>query len=166
MTKSAIFLDRDGVINKNRDDYVKNVSELEIFSFISNPIKKLKELGFQIIVITNQSAVNRGLTSHENVKEIHDSINDFLKKNDTSIDYFYYCPHSPDENCLCRKPKPGLIFQAANELDIDLSSSWMIGDRDSDIIAGESVGCKTIKIKSDMTLEDAVKILMESDTQI
>ena len=166
MTKSAIFLDRDGVINKNRDDYVKNVSELEIFSFISNPIKKLKELGFQIIVITNQSAINRGLTSHRNVKEIHDSINDFLKKNDTSIDYFYYCPHSPHENCLCRKPKPGLLFQAANELDIDLHSSWMIGDRDSDIIAGESVGCKTIKIKSDMTLEDAVKILMESDTQI
>lgn len=163
MTKSAIFLDRDGVINKNRDDYVKNVSELEIFSFIHYPIKNLKELGFLIIVITNQSAINRGLTSHRNVKEIHDSINAFLKKNDTSIDYFYYCPHSPDENCICRKPKPGLIFQAANELDIDLSSSWMIGDRDSDIIAGESAGCKTIKIKSDMTLEDAVKILMESD---
>ena len=166
MTKSAIFLDRDGVINKNRDDYVKNVSELEIFSFIHYPIKNLKELGFQIIVITNQSAINRGLTSHRNVKEIHDSINDFLKKNDTSIDYFYYCPHSPHENCLCRKPKPGLLFQAANELDIDLHSSWMIGDRDSDIIAGKSAGCKTIKIKSDMTLEDAVKILMESDTQI
>ena len=166
MTKSAIFLDRDGVVNKNRDDYVKNVSELEIFSFISQPIKKLKELGFQIIVITNQSAINRGLTSHENVKEIHNSINNFLKKNDTSIDHFYYCPHSPDENCICRKPKPGLILQAANELGIDLSSSWMIGDNDSDIVAGESVGCKTIKIKSDITLEDAVKILMESDTRI
>jgi D-glycero-D-manno-heptose 1,7-bisphosphate phosphatase len=163
MSKSnkAIFLDRDGVINKEKSTYVKTVSELEIFSGIANSIKKLKDAGFLVIVITNQSAVNRGLTNHDNVNYIHFNIQEYLRKNGTFIDKFYYCPHRPDENCSCRKPKPGLLLKAAGELNIDLNSSWMIGDSDSDIEAAKSAGCKSIKINSDISFTSAVKIILD-----
>jgi D,D-heptose 1,7-bisphosphate phosphatase len=162
MTRKAIFLDRDGVINKNRSDYVKNISELEIFPNIAELIKKLKDFGFLVIVITNQSAINRGLTTHKNINKIHQAIQNFLQKKETSIDSFYYCPHRPDENCICRKPKPGLIIQASNELKIDLNSSWMIGDNDSDIKSGELAGCNSIKINSTFNLDDAVNMIKKN----
>ena len=104
----TVFLDRDGIINKNRPDYVKTIDELEILE-VAESIKKLKDNGFLVVVISNQSAINRGLTNHENVKQIHSTIQEYLKKNGTKIDAFYYCPHRPDEDCDCRKPKPGLF---------------------------------------------------------
>lgn len=162
MTRKAIFLDRDGVINKNRSDYVKNISELEILPNISESVKKLKDFGFLVLVITNQSVINRGLTSHENIHKIHQCIQNYLKTNDTFIDAFYYCPHKPEEKCICRKPKPGLILQAANELKIDLKLSWMIGDQDSDIKAAKLAGCNSIKIHSDFGLQDAVDMIVKS----
>lgn len=158
----AVFFDRDGVINKERKDYVKTISELEIFSGIIEPIKKLKGAGFNIIVITNQSAINRGLTTHQKVSEIHSAIQEFLKKNGTQIDSFYYCPHKPDENCLCRKPKPGLILRAADEMQINLKSSWMIGDSDTDIQAALAAGCKYLKINSNYELQDAIQEILNS----
>ncbi|WP_026090143.1 HAD family hydrolase [Nitrosopumilus sp. SJ] len=142
-----MFLDRDGILNRNRDDYVKDISELEIFPNIENFIKKLQASGFLIIVVSNQSAINRGLTTHSNVDEIHASIQAYLNKFGANIDNFYYCPHTPAENCTCRKPKPGLLIKAIDDFSIDPLSSWMVGDRDSDVDAGESVGCKTIKIQ-------------------
>lgn len=157
----AVFLDRDGVINKNRDDYVKNIKELEILD-IANPIKKLKDNNFLVVVISNQSAINRGLTNHDNVQQIHYAIQEYLKNNGTQIDAFYYCPHKPDENCSCRKPKPGLFKKASDELDIDLKSSWMIGDRDSDIQAALEAGCKSIKIPENSSLHDAVDSILNS----
>jgi len=161
MTKCrAIFLDRDGILNKNRDDYVKDLNELEIYQGIGNFVKKLSEHGFLIIVITNQSAINRGLTSHENVDKIHSEIQSFLNLFGTKVDRFYYCPHTPSENCNCRKPKPGLLIQAMNDFSIDPLSSWMIGDRDSDIGAGNSIGCKTIKIQEESDLEQALNLIL------
>ena len=162
MARKAVFLDRDGVINKNRSNYVKNISELKILPNIPESIKKLKYFGFLVIVVTNQSAINRGLTSHENVNKIHQTIENFLKKNKTSIDAFYYCPHKPDENCICRKPKPGLIIQASNDFKIELKSSWMIGDNDSDVKAGKLAGCNSIKLCSDFGLLDAVNMIIKS----
>jgi histidinol-phosphate phosphatase family protein len=164
MNKSkSVFLDGDGVINKNKDDYVKNISELEIFQFISEPIKKLQSAGFKIIVITNQSAINRGLMTEKHLNEIHEKIQSFLIQNDTKIDYFYYCPHIPNENCSCRKPKSGLLLKAIDDFSIDVNNSWFVGDRDSDIQAGESVGCKTLKIEGDFNLEKAVNLILESN---
>ena len=160
--KKAVFFDRDGVINKERTDYVKNTSELEIFPNIIEPIKKLKGAGFSIIVITNQSAINRGLTTHQKVSEIHSTIQEFLKKNGTHIDNFYYCPHKPDENCQCRKPKPGLFLRAADELQLNLKLSWMIGDSDTDIQAALAAGCKSLKISSNYELQDAVQEILNS----
>ena len=159
----AIFLDRDGVINKNKDDYVKNISELEIFPFISEPIRKFQSAEFKIIVITNQSAINRGLMTEKNLNEIHEKIQSFLIQNDTKIDYFYYCPHTPNENCSCRKPKSGLLLKAIDDFSIDVNNSWFIGDRDSDIQAGKSVGCNTLKIQNDVNLEKAAHLILESN---
>ena len=163
MNKSkSIFLDRDGVLNKNKDDYVKHISELEIFPFISESIKKLQSVGFKIIVITNQSAINRGLMTEKHLNEIHEKIQSFLIEHNTKIDYFYYCPHTPTENCSCRKPKTGLLLKAIDDFSIDVNNSWFIGDRDSDIQAGESVGCKTLKIQNNFNLEKAVNLILKS----
>lgn len=161
----AVFLDRDGVINKERSDYVKTVSELEILSNISRSIKLLKDAGFLVIVITNQSAINRGLTTHENVKNIHNAIQEFLKKNGTAVDGFYYCPHISEENCLCRKPKPGLLQKAAQEFDIELKSSWMIGNNDSDVEAAINAGCKAIKINTTKTLKNAIFEILAANSE-
>ena len=156
----TVFVDRDGVINQERSDYVKSISELEIYPNVAKNIKLLKDAGFLVIVITNQSAVNRGIITHEIVSQIHDSIQDHLKKHGTFLDGFYYCPHIPNENCNCRKPKPGLLQKAILELNIDLNSSWMIGDSDSDIEAADSVGCKAIKINDNFSLDNAVEKIL------
>ena len=156
----TVFVDRDGVINQERSDYVKSISELEIYPNVAKNIKSLKDAGFLVIVITNQSAVNRGIITHEIVSQIHDSIQDHLKKYGTFLDGFYYCPHTPDENCNCRKPKSGLLEKAILELNVDLNSSWMIGDRDSDVEASNSIGCKAIKISDSFSLDNAVEKIL------
>lgn len=161
--QKAVFLDRDGVINKERSDYVKTVSELEILPNLYESIKQLKKAGFIVVVITNQSAINRGLTNHDNINHIHSFIQEYLKRHGTCIDAFYYCPHKPDENCACRKPKPGLLIKAANELHIDLKSSWMIGDSDSDIESAVLVGCKSIKVGTNLELFTAVQSILNSN---
>ncbi len=153
---NGIFLDRDGVINEKRDDYVKSISELKIFSYAAKSIKKLHDLGFLVVVITNQSAINRGLITHEQLEKIHNKIQENLILSNTKIDAFYYCPHTPEESCSCRKPKPDLILKASNDLNIKLNSSWFFGDSESDVIAGRSAGCKTVKITNDHNLLDAV----------
>ena len=160
--QKVVFLDRDGVLNKNKDDYVKHISELEIFPFISESIKKLQSVGFKIIVITNQSAINRGLITEKHLNEIHEKIQSFLIQHNAKIDYFYYCPHTPTENCSCRKPKSGLLLKAIDDFSIDVNNSWFIGDRDSDIQAGQSVGCKTLKIQNNFNLEKAVNLSLKS----
>jgi len=164
--KKCVFLDRDGVINKERSDYVKNISELEIFLEITEPIKKLKENGFLVIVITNQSAINRGLISHEDIEKIHQKIQKYLQENNTFVDGFYYCPHKPDENCDCRKPKPGLILKAAKERKIDLAKSWMVGDNESDLEAGISAGCKVKKVDSKNELHSIVKNILSLERSL
>ena len=112
----AIFLDRDGVINEERKDYVKNLNEFKIFSGVAEAIDLLRKKNFLIIIITNQSAINRKLLDTSTLENIHKSFQEYLKSNNTFIDAFYYCPHLPEENCLCRKPKPGLILDAAKDL--------------------------------------------------
>ena len=160
----TVFLDRDGVINKERNDYVKSISELEMFPNVAKNIELLKNAGFLVVIITNQSAINRGLLTHEMVHKIHDSIQNHLKKNGTSVDGFFYCPHKPDENCICRKPKSGLLNKAILELNIDVNSSWMIGDNDSDIEAATSIGCKAIKINNNFSLDNAVHKILNYNT--
>jgi len=158
----AIFLDRDGVINKERKDYVKNIDELELDPNLSDYLIQLKNLGFLVIVITNQSAINRNLTTHENVQSIHKYIQKMLHSKNTSIDSFYYCPHRPDENCDCRKPKIGLLIKAKLDFQIDIKSSWFLGDSDSDIEAAKKFGCKHIKISPNYSLKNAIQEILNS----
>ena len=162
----AIFLDRDGVLNKKREDYVKSIKELEIFPNIAEEISKLKMKGFLIIVITNQSVINRQIITIKELEEIHLTIQKFLKKSKTCIDKFYFCPHRPDENCECRKPNPGLIKQAINEFSIDASKSWMIGDSITDIQAGEKAGCETIFLKQNDSFTNVLKIIKLKEKQV
>ena len=162
----AVFLDRDGVLNKKRDDYVKSIKELEIFPNIGEEISKLKIKGFLIIVITNQSVINRKIITIRELEEIHSTIQKFLMKSKTSIDKFYFCPHRPDENCECRKPNPGLIKQAINEFSIDASKSWMVGDSITDIQAGENAGCKTILLKKNDSFTNILKKIQSKEKQM
>ena len=158
----AVFLDRDGVINKNKINYVKTIEDLEILPSIGIPIKKLKNNDYFVIVITNQSPINRKLMTHEQLNMIHSSIQQHLQSFDTSIDRFYFCPHMPQDNCNCRKPKTGMLIQAMSEFNIEPTLSRMIGDNDSDVEAGLTAGCRTIKIDDDTNLELAVDKILNS----
>ena len=109
MNRKTIFLDRDGVINEEKKDYVKNLKEFKIIDGSLQAIKLLKNNNFRVIIITNQSAINRGLLSVEKLNEIHDFLKSKLLELDTTLDGIYFCPHTPNQNCMCRKPKPGLL---------------------------------------------------------
>lgn len=146
MRRKAIFIDRDGVINKARRDYVKSVDELEILPGAARALRLLRRAGYMLIVITNQSAVGRGIITRKRLSAIHEHLRRVLSPNGIAIDAIYYCPHRSDEGCTCRKPRPGLILKASAEHNIDLRNSWLIGDDETDIAAGKAVGCRTIMI--------------------
>ncbi len=147
MTKQkAIFIDRDGVINYNRPDYVKSWDEFEFIPGAKEAIKRINESDKLLIIITNQSPIGRGIFTPNKLDEIHILMLAELSEFGCHIDAIYYCPHHPDDNCDCRKPKPGLILRAARDLNIDLRECWMIGDSDSDLKAGAAAGCKTMKV--------------------
>ena len=162
MTK-AIFLDRDGVINQERKDYVKKLDEFKILDKTSDAINIIKSHGFLVIIITNQSAINRKLVSVETLNKIHEKLQLYLEKHDTSFDQVYFCPHMPSENCECRKPKPGLIIQAVTDFKIDLSQSYMIGDSKTDLQAARNAGCNGILLKKNQTLLEVIVDLFESE---
>jgi len=136
----AVFLDRDGVLTREREDYVKTPEELEILPGIEAPLREVQKRGFRIVIITNQSVVGRGLTTHHEMSKIHEKLCHELARFGCTVDGIYYCPHRPDEGCDCRKPAPGLILKAAKELGIDMEKSWMIGDKDLDVEAGARAG--------------------------
>ncbi len=162
MTK-AIFLDRDGVINQERKDYVKKLDEFRILDKTSDAINIIKNRGFLVIIITNQSAISRKLLSVETLNKIHEKLQSYLEKYGTSFDGVYFCPHIPSENCECRKPKPGLIVQAVTDFQIDLSQSYMIGNSETDVQAATNAGCKGILLKENQTLLEVVMDLFESE---
>ena len=161
MTK-AIFLDRDGVINQERKDYVKKIDEFKILDKIADAINIIKSHGFLVIIITNQSAINRKLISVETLNKIHEKLQLYLEKHDTSFDGIYFCPHIPSENCECRKPKPGLLLHAAEDYNIDMKNSFFIGNSITDIEAADAAGCKGILLEENKSLFEAVKSLSTS----
>ena len=135
----AIFLDRDGVIIENRTNYVRNWSQVAILPKAIDAIVNFqKRYQYRIIIVTNQSAIGRGLMSLEVAHDINERLVKIIENNGGQIDGVYMCPHKPDDLCNCRKPQPGLFFQAARELSIDLGQSWMIGDAWSDLLAGQA----------------------------
>jgi len=154
----AVFLDRDGVLTRERPDYVKTPDELEILPGIEAPLREIQKRGFQIVIITNQSVVGRGLTTHDEISRIHEKLRVELALLGCRIDAIYYCPHRPDEGCNCRKPEPGLILKASRELGIDTAKSWMIGDKEMDLEAARRAGCRGIRVPTNGNgLKEAVR---------
>ena len=164
MVNKAVFLDRDGVINKHRIDYVKNVNEFVILPDVEKYLKLLVDNQFKLIIITNQSMVGRGLSTEKKLTDIHNKMQNIFKKYDFQIDKIYYCLHTPADNCSCRKPGSELFEKAIKEFNIDASTSWVIGDSESDIMAGEKIGCKTILIKTNSGLKHAVEKILNTKT--
>lgn len=155
----AVFLDRDGVVNQDRDDYVKNVGELHIYPFVADAIHKLNDAGWPVFMISNQQGIAKGIISEADLLEIQREIDRNVKQAGGKISAFYYCKHLASEGCSCRKPKPGLILQAAKEHGIDLPDSVFVGDAERDIIAGKSADCKTVLVLTGkLTRQDAVNI--------
>jgi D-glycero-D-manno-heptose 1,7-bisphosphate phosphatase len=142
----AIFLDRDGVICENRSDHVKTWQEFQFIPGAKSSLVALSKLGLPIIVVTNQAAINRGLASAKVVEEIHNQMVREIEAEGGRIDRVIYCPHRPDEICNCRKPEPGMLLEAAKDLDLDLTRSYMIGDAVTDLVAGQQVGCQTFLV--------------------
>ncbi len=138
--RPAIFLDRDGVICANRDDYVKSWEEFRFLPGAKEAIRQLATLGWPIIVITNQSAVGRKLLSHRELAAIHRRMEAEIVAAGGRLDAVFYCPHLPEEHCPCRKPNPGMLFKAAQQLGLDLEHSVLVGDALSDIHAGARAG--------------------------
>ena len=156
--QKAIFLDRDGVLNIDTD-LVKTPEELEVYHYVGPAIKQINDSGYLAIVITNQSAVARNLCTEDDLRVIHNKLETIIGLSHARLDAIYYCPHHPDggfpeENpaykidCHCRKPKPGMLLDAARDFNIDLLQSWFIGDSERDVLAGKSAGTKTIGVKS------------------
>jgi len=145
----AIFLDRDGVLIENRSDYVRDWSQVKIIPEAIHALSLTPARNYKIVIVTNQSAIGRGLVRPENAEEINRRLVNLIQQHGGQVDGVYICPHKPDDDCLCRKPRPGLLLQAANELSLDMQRSWMIGDAWSDVQAGQRAGVRhTILVKT------------------
>ena len=148
MTIKTIFLDRDGVINKEKG-YLHKIKDFEFISGVFETCRYLQGLNYKIIIITNQSGISRGLYTENDYQIINNWMISEFKKNDIDILDVFHCPHSPESNCNCRKPKPGMLIKAKNKYKIDMQNSWMVGDKESDIIAANNSGItNTIIVRS------------------
>lgn len=143
---AAVFIDRDGVICENRDDYVKSWDEFRFIPGAAEALAALTGAGLRIFVITNQSAIGRGIVDRDAVDGINAKMIDVLRAAGAEIEAVLICPHSPEDSCDCRKPEPGLLYEAAGEHDVDLESSWLVGDAESDVVAGTRAGCETVLV--------------------
>ncbi len=152
MAHKAVFLDRDGTVNEEAG-YVNHLERFTLLPRVGEAIRLLNQNGLKAVVITNQSGVARGYFPESLVSLVHQKMQELLKKDGAHLDGIYYCPHHPDvgappyrQKCRCRKPEPGLIEEAVKDLDLDLRSSYMIGDRGLDIEFAHRVGAKGILV--------------------
>ncbi|GGB01748.1 D-glycero-beta-D-manno-heptose 1,7-bisphosphate 7-phosphatase [Agarivorans gilvus] len=146
MKKAAIFLDRDGVINHDRG-YVSQVDDFEFIDGAIEAMQQLKKAGWLLVVVTNQAGIARGYFTEEQFLSLTEWMDWSLADRGVDLDGIYYCPHHSDygdesyrQDCQCRKPQPGMLLDAAKELNIDLANSWMVGDKESDILAAKNAG--------------------------
>lgn len=154
--QKAVFLDRDGTINKYVG-FLRDIDEFELLPGVADAIRKINDFGYLAIVVTNQPVIARGEVTYEQLQKIHNKMEVLLGRQGAYLDAIYYCPHHPHKgyegeipelkiDCDCRKPKPGMLLKAATEFNIDLTESWMIGDGENDIRSGQAAGCKTALI--------------------
>jgi len=166
--KPAVFLDRDGTINEERG-HIFTPEDLAILSGAATAIRRLNESPYLTVVVTNQSVIARGKCNEICMEEIHDRLQLLIALDGASIDRIYYCPHYPDKNilggredlkivCDCRKPAPGLIIRAAQDMNIDLSLSWMIGNMTSDIEAATRAGVRSILLSNQGSFDNQLSV--------
>lgn len=171
----AIFLDRDGTINKYVG-FLRNIEEFELLDDVAEAVRAINESGYLAIVVTNQPVIARGEVSWNELNEIHNKMETLLGQSGAYIDDIFCCPHHPHKGyegerpeykieCECRKPKPGMLFAAAEKYNIDLSQSWMIGDDEKDVQAGENAGCRAVQIKEGQLLETIKQILGKTEKE-
>jgi D-glycero-D-manno-heptose 1,7-bisphosphate phosphatase len=146
--KKAVFLDRDGVINKKLPEgqYVTRWEEMQFLPGVFEAVALLTEAGYCVFVVSNQRGVAKGLLTQGELESIHQRMCRELAHAGAVITKVYYCPHEKQPPCSCRKPAPGMLLTAAQTHELDLTSSWMIGDSDIDVEAGRNAGCKTVRI--------------------
>lgn len=145
MNERAVFLDRDGVLMRD-SNYVGHVDHVELIDSAPQALRRLQDAGFRLFVVTNQSGVGRGYFTREAVEEIHTLLDAHFEQAGVRIDRYYVCPHHPEDNCDCRKPKPKFLREAARRFGVDLKRSFMIGDRASDVRCGINGGTKTVLV--------------------
>lgn len=143
--KRAVFLDRDGTIIEDRG-YISKPDEVEFYPGAIGALKLLKSHGFELVIITNQSGIARRYLTHEALNKIHDKILGTLKLNNISIAAVYFCPHHPDEKCSCRKPNIGMVTSAEKRLNLDLSKSFVVGDKITDTVLAKRFGGKGVLV--------------------
>jgi D-glycero-D-manno-heptose 1,7-bisphosphate phosphatase len=146
--RSAVFVDRDGVICENRTDHVKAWSEFAFLPGAADALASLTRAGVRLFVVTNQAIIARGLASRRTVDEINDRMVGALEEAGARVESVLVCPHDSSDRCACRKPEPGMLLDAAGRFDVDLSSSFLVGDAASDIEAGARAGCETVLVRT------------------
>ncbi len=147
-TSKLVILDRDGVINEDSDAYVKSVEEWQPIAGSIDAIATIRRLGFEVAVATNQSGIARGYFSLDTLQAMHDKLQGLLREADTDIGPIAFCPHGPDDDCDCRKPKPGLLYQIAEHYEQELNQAYMVGDSLRDLQAGRAAGCHCVLVKT------------------
>jgi D-glycero-D-manno-heptose 1,7-bisphosphate phosphatase len=147
MTK-AVFLDRDGVINRKalEGQYVTRWEDFDLLPGVIEAIAELNRAGLSVFVVTNQRCVAKGLATEDELKNLHRQMSEHFRSAGATVDAIYYCPHDLEPPCSRRKPSPGMLLDAARSHGLDLRASWMIGDSESNIQAGKSAGCKTVRL--------------------
>jgi histidinol-phosphate phosphatase family protein len=145
-TERAIFLDRDGVINRRRPDHVRSWGELEFLPGSLAALRRLHQRGERVVVVTNQSGVGRGLITRAELAAIHELMVEAIESSGGHIERIYVCPHLPSLGCSCRKPRVGMLLRGARELRIDLSRSILVGDSLTDVLAAQAAGCQPILV--------------------
>jgi D-glycero-D-manno-heptose 1,7-bisphosphate phosphatase len=143
--KTAVFLDRDGTINKEVA-YLSRVEDLILLPTVAEAIRQLNDRAIRALVVTNQSGIGRGLYRETDMLRIHAEIERRLAAEGSHLDGIYFCPHHPDEECDCRKPQSGMLVRAAREHGLDLTTSFVVGDKITDLQAGQRVGCQTVLV--------------------
>jgi D-glycero-D-manno-heptose 1,7-bisphosphate phosphatase len=164
-----VFLDRDGVINKEVG-YLHKVADFEFIEGVFDACQYFQSLGYQVIIVTNQSGIERGYYTEEDFHIVTDWMLKQFKHNGIEVLDVFYCPHGPESGCSCRKPKPGMFIQANGKHHIDMSNSWMIGDKEADIQAANSAGISnTILVKSGHEINEEsskAKFILDSIKQV
>ena len=159
--RRCVFIDRDDTVAKDVH-YCDSPDRFNLYPGIPEQIKRLNDAGFLVIMITNQSGINRGYFTEETLSKIHDKMVREIEAAGAHLDDIYYCPHRPDENCPCRKPNTLMGERAVRDHNIDVSRSYMVGDSDADMGFGQRLGCRTIRVGESFTFKDAVdRILSE-----